>query len=87
MRPIELEHEERVRQLAAPIFDDQGSPTISPDSALALTRWHLDIEEIEVNNTDDEILQMWESETSAASADDINAGALERVLNRIKQET
>ncbi len=85
MRP--LAEEDIVRMLAARSRDPQGSPTINREEALAITRWHLEIEEIEVNDTDEEIWQTWQSTTAAASADDINGGVLERVLDRIKQET
>jgi hypothetical protein len=84
MKP--LAEEDIVRMLAARPRDAQGSPTINREDALAIIRWHLEIEEIEVNNTDEEIWQMWQSTTAAASADDINGGVLERVLDGIKQE-
>jgi len=76
--------EEQVRMLAAHPFDDQGRPTIGRDEAVAITRWHLEIEEIEVADTDEEIWQLWKAEAAAASSEDINAGVLERVLERIK---
>jgi hypothetical protein len=85
MRP--LEEEDIVRMLAARSRDAQGSPTIDREEAVAIIRWHLEIEEIEVNATDEEIWQMWQSTAAEASADDINGGVLERVLDRIKQET
>lgn len=83
MRP--LEEEELVHMLAAHSLDDQGSPTIGRDDAVAITRWHLEVEEVEATDSDDGIWQMWQSETAAAAAEDINAGVLERVLERIKQ--
>lgn len=82
-----LTEEEIVRMLATHPFDDKGSPTISRDDAVAITRWHLEIEEVEAYNTDDEIWQMWQSGSAASSAEDINAGVLEHVLDQIKEET
>jgi hypothetical protein len=82
-----LSEEDIVRILAARSRDAQGSPTVDRKEAVAIARWHLEIEEIEVNDTDEEIWQTWQSTTAEASADDINGGVLERVLDRIKQET
>jgi hypothetical protein len=82
-----LSEEDIVRILAARSRDAQGSPTVDREEVVAITRWHLEIEEIEVNDTDEEIWQTWQSTTAEASADDINGGVLERVLDRIKQET
>jgi len=79
-----LSVEEQVRMLAVHPVDDQGRPTIAPDDAVAITRWHLEIEEIEVADTDVEIWQLWKAEAAAASSDDINASVLERALERIK---
>jgi hypothetical protein len=81
-----LAEEDIVRRLAVPARDAQGSPTIDREDAAAITRWHLEIEEIEVNNTDEEIWQIWQSTAAAASTDDINGGMLERVLEKLKQE-
>ncbi len=84
MKP--LAEDDIVRTLAVPARDAQGSPTIDREDAVAITRWHLEIEEIEVNDTDEEIWQIWQSTTAAASIDDINGGVLERVLDQLKQE-
>jgi hypothetical protein len=41
-----LAEDDIVRRLAVPARDAPGSPTIDREDAVAITRWHLEIEEI-----------------------------------------
>jgi hypothetical protein len=79
-----ITRQQEVRLLAEHPLDATGRRVLDRASAVAIIREHLELEEVEAFDTDDDIWRLWQEETEAASPDDINAGVLERVLERIR---